>query len=343
MITVLQRVCWNDKFWKLPSGKTSDSGNPGKHGLGNEEWNFCKEDAFGGYVFGWLYWQVKKVAKQHMDILFWTIRPPKKEWLIVGAYHDATLATDDDLLKLHSFFTKKGVYDRRWAEAVSAVERLDHKTYVKKHPPATAKDLRFKCPVDKVEIFQPYRPYSVLPKRLQSKNARFKNPTILKESITKFLKIAAAKSQPELEYLSSPLLEDVYPRATPASLKIITPRHKALCNKFISWLDSTGRTVLGREKDRVDVEFRDGKSLCRAELKVCYGMTTTAAIREAMGQLLEYNYYGWRTPADRWFIVLDSEPSNDDVKYVRTLGTKKLLPLFLCWKSGNDFRISTLT
>ncbi len=22
MITVIQRVCWNDKFWKAPSGKT---------------------------------------------------------------------------------------------------------------------------------------------------------------------------------------------------------------------------------------------------------------------------------------------------------------------------------
>jgi hypothetical protein len=141
----------------------------------------------------------------------------------------------------------------------------------------------------------------------------------------------------------SPLLEDVYPRATPVTLKIITPRHKVLCNEFVSWLGNTGRTVLGREKNRVDVEFRDGKSLCRAELKVCYGMATTSAIREALGQLLEYNYYGWRTPADRWFIVLDSEPSKDDVNYVRTLGSKKLLPLFLCWKSGDYFSaVSTL-
>jgi hypothetical protein len=85
------------------------------------------------------------------------------------------------------------------------------------------------------------------------------------------------------------------------------------------------------------VEFRDGRSLCRAELKACYGMTTTLAIREALGQLLEYNYYGWRSPAHRWFIVLDSPPSEQDMKYVRTLASKKLLPLFLCWKSRDEF------
>jgi len=42
MITVLQRVCWNSRSWKSPSGETFDSGNPGKIGFGNEEWNFCR-------------------------------------------------------------------------------------------------------------------------------------------------------------------------------------------------------------------------------------------------------------------------------------------------------------
>jgi hypothetical protein len=260
VITVLQRVCWNGKFWKAPSGKTFDSGNPGKYGFGNEEWNFCVEDAFGGNVFGWLYWRAKGYSDQHFQILFWTILPSRKQWLIVGAYHDATLTTHEERRKLYSFFVKKGVDKRRLAEAIRAVERPEQKTRIKKHPPASAMDLRFKCPVDKVEIFQPYR---VLPRRLQGKNvgARFKNPTLLTKWINVSLRIVAGKSGSPLKYVSTPLLEDVYPRATPASLKMIIPRHKRLCNKFISWLNSTGRAVLGREKDRVDVEFRDATSL----------------------------------------------------------------------------------
>jgi hypothetical protein len=279
VITVLQRVCWNDKSWKAPSGKTFDSGNPGKHGFGNEEWNFCIDDAMDGNVFGWLYWQAKGFHDEHMEILFWTIPPSGKEWLVVGAYHGATLATQEDLRKLESFFDKNGVYERRWAEVLNVVEDSEQKNYVKKHPPASAMNLRFKCPVEKVEIFQPYR---TLPRKLRGRKigARFKNPNLFEKPIAALLGVATVKSRPQLKWAASPLLEDIYPRATPASLKMIAPRHKELCNAFIRWLQRTGRTVVAGEKNRVDVEFRDGRSLCRAELKACYGMTTTLAIRE---------------------------------------------------------------
>jgi len=336
MITVLQRVCWNNSSWKLPSGETFDSGNPGKIGFGNEEWNFCKEDSFQGNVFGWLYWSAKKFADEHFRILFWTIPPSGKIRLLVGAYLDASLATKPERRQLRSYFAKKGIDKRRRDEAIDAVRNSGKKIPVTSIRPASAMDLRFKCPVSKVRVFHPYR---ILPDEFRGRNnARFKNPTILDESIGESLLAASGKSLPGWDYQSSPLLEDVYPRATPASLKIISPRHKALSNKFVRWLASTGRQVIGREKDRVDVEFTDGRILCRAELKVCYGMATTMAIRESMGQLLEYNYYGWRTPADRWFIVLDSEPSDEDVTYVRTLFHKKRLPLSLCWKSGDGFK-----
>jgi hypothetical protein len=335
--TVLQRVCWNTDAWRKASGETVDSGNPGKHGYGNEEWNFCTEDALDGNVFGWLYWPAKKFTGKHFQILFWTIRPPMKDWILVGAYHDASLATQNDLRKLGSFFRQEKIGKRRLAEVLSAVERPDHKRYAKKHPPTNAKDLKFKCPKNKVEIFQPYYSYKVLPKKFQSKNPRFKNPTIFEESISTLLKDAGKKFRARKDYVADPLVEDVYPRATAASLKVIVPRHKKLCNDFIGWLDDTGRKVLGREKNRVDVEFKDGSNFCRAELKTCYGITPRFALREALGQLLEYNYYGWRTTADRWFIVLDLPPSEHDLEYVRTLSMKKKLPLVLCWKSGTEF------
>jgi hypothetical protein len=339
MITVLQRVCWNSRSWKLPSGETFDSGNPGKIGFGNEEWNFCKEDSFEGNVFGWLYWSATKFSGEHFRILFWTIPPSRKDRLLVGAYHDASLATKAELLRLRSDFSRRGVGRRRREEAIDAVLRSGKNIAENSIRPASAIGLKFKCPERGVEIFHPYR---ILPKRLQGKkvkvSTRFKNPALLDSSTTELLLGSPGKFAKQQHYLLSPLLEEVYPRATPASLKIITPKHKELSNLFVRWVASTGRQVIGREKNRVDVEFRDGRMLCRAELKVCYGMATTAAIREAMGQLLEYNYYGWRAPADRWFIVLDSEPSNEDVKYVRTLSSEKRLPLVLSWKSGDGFK-----
>ena len=211
MITVLQRVCWNSKSWKSPSGETFDSGNPGKVGFGNEEWNFCKEDSFEGNVFGWLYWSAKKFSDEHFRILFWTIPPSRKERLVVGAYHDASLATDPELRRLRSYFAKRGIDKRRRDEAIEAVLQSGKNVRIKTIRPA--RDLRFKCPEGKVEIFHPYR---ILPNKLKGRkvSARFKNPTMLDESIAESLLTDSGKSLRQRGYPSSPLLEDVYPRAT---------------------------------------------------------------------------------------------------------------------------------
>jgi hypothetical protein len=347
MATILQRVCWNRSGWTRPSGVTTDSGNPGRHGFGNEEWNFCTQDVFRGNIFGWLHWSAKRFEGEYFDILFWA-KSPTKEWLLVGAYHDASLATAEDLRELDLFFAKKGVNKRRFSEALDAVPRVEQKERLKQHPPARADRLKFKCPRDKAEIFDPYRLYRSMPKRFRSENARFGKPTIFDEPIKALLGSVAGKRGPDFpsfDCAPQPLLEDVYQRATAASLKIIRPRHKELCNQFVGWLQQTGRKVLGREKDRVDVEFRDGPNFCRAELKVCYGTTPRFAIREALGQLLEYNYYGWRSSSDRWFIVLDSLPSEHDVRYVRTLTSKRRLPLVLCWRSddGSKTHFNSMT
>jgi hypothetical protein len=338
MTTILQRVCWNIDSWTKPSGATVDSGNPGRVGFGNEEWNFCRRDAFEGHIYGWLYWRAKGFVENHFQILFWTISP-RKEWLLVGAYHDATVATAGDTQNLGRFFKENGIGKRRFSEARDAVRRIDQKRNLRKHPPAKAEDLLFKCPLDNVEIFEPYIDYRALPKKFRRHNARFKNPAIIDAALEEILKAVVERRRSDPDYAALGLLEEVYQRATPASIKIIRPLHKELSNKFVRWLHKTGRKVLGQEKERVDVEFQDGSLTCRAELKVCYGMTPRFAIREALGQLLEYNYYGWRSPADRWFIVLDMRPTPTDVTFVRALNEKKGLPLSLCWPSGSAFAI----
>jgi hypothetical protein len=215
MTTVLQRVCWNTDSWKKPSGETIDSGNPGKRGYGNEEWNFCTMDKFEGSVFGWLYWRAKKFRDQNFQVLFWTINP-RREWVFVGAYLDASLAAQDELRRLNSFFQKMGISHRRLSEALGAV-RANQRAYVRRHPPTQPNDLRFKCPVSKVRIFQPQIPYRAMPAPFRSKNPRFKNPTIFEESIESLLPAAFSEPQPSRYYVAHPLVEEVYPRATPAA------------------------------------------------------------------------------------------------------------------------------
>lgn len=135
-----------------------------------------------------------------------------------------------------------------------------------------------------------------------------------------------------------PPADDGYLRATKASLERILRKHATLGRRFSEWLKERGSSDIVFERSRVDIEFSEDGQLCRAELKVSGGISTTKALREALGQLLEYNYYGGRKRADRWYIVLDTEPSVEDRDYIGILRSElRLPPLLLCWPEGKGF------
>jgi hypothetical protein len=68
---------------------------------------------------------------------------------------------------------------------------------------------------------------------------------------------------------------------------------------------------------------------------VCHGLSPRSAIREALGQIIEYNLYGDETHADEWWIVIDEQPGPDDERYVMLLRRKYALPLFLVCPAKN--------
>lgn len=133
------------------------------------------------------------------------------------------------------------------------------------------------------------------------------------------------------------LIEDAYYRESPARLNVIVPRHNKLSNRFVKWLKKEHLVAAVQEQGRIDILFKlKGKS-CLAELKVCFGVGPTKSIREALGQLLEYNHYPKRHTADVWLVVLDEEPSTDDFEFIETLREKQSLPIVIGWYSHDDF------
>jgi hypothetical protein len=138
-------------------------------------------------------------------------------------------------------------------------------------------------------------------------------------------------------FSTGPLLEEAYPRASPEALKIITPHHKKLSNSFCRWLKKHHRIEGIQEQNQTDIHFRCKTQNVLAELKVCYGLDTRHAVREAVGQLLEYNHYPRRFACDSWLIVLDTKPSVDDLTFIEALRHKLSLPLFLGWQIENRF------
>jgi hypothetical protein len=145
-----------------------------------------------------------------------------------------------------------------------------------------------------------------------------------------------SKDRITLQHFAAPA-EDAYYRESRNNLQLIVRRHNKLSNQFAAWLKTSEYSNVLQEQNYVDVVFKKDGKLYRAELKVCYGVGSTKAIREALGQLLEYNYYPGRQHANQWVIVLDERATTDDIVYMKTLKNKLKLPLSLCWREGEDF------
>jgi hypothetical protein len=142
---------------------------------------------------------------------------------------------------------------------------------------------------------------------------------------------------PPRETSTDRLIEDAYYRETAARLKTIIPHHKRLSNCFREWLKRRHLIDSVREQDQVDVRFNvNGRSFL-AELKVCFGVGTRKSIREALGQLLEYNHYPTRNTADVWMVVLDQQPSSNDRRFVHRLQHECSLPIVLGWQEKRGF------
>lgn len=148
---------------------------------------------------------------------------------------------------------------------------------------------------------------------------------------------AASKAAAKRDAEASRLLEDAYFRASKASLKKIIPRHKKLSNAFCDWLDETFGIQSQQESDRVDVSFLWNDQDVLAELKVCLGAGSKKAIREALGQILEYNHYPPRRAMDLWLIVLDQKPSTEDFRFIDILRNRLSLPLTVAWQTKKHF------
>jgi hypothetical protein len=133
-------------------------------------------------------------------------------------------------------------------------------------------------------------------------------------------------------------LEEAYPRATPGIIRLIVPKHIHLSKAFQNWLRVQHAIDSRREVRQIDMEFMVGSERAMVEFKIAYNQKTKAAVREALGQILEYNHYPKREATKMWFLVLDEVPSADDCAFVAALRTELEFPIYLGWKSRNGFR-----
>jgi hypothetical protein len=147
---------------------------------------------------------------------------------------------------------------------------------------------------------------------------------------------AMTRNEGEAAFLN----EAAYRRDTQASYKNVLKLHTALSNRFRAWLKHRFEVVGIQEKNQLDIHFTHDGTSYLVELKICYGGNSKAAIREALGQIIEYNHYPPRLQKQRWLLVLDSSPTVSDKEYIAVVRERYNLPLGMAWPLDGNFEIS---
>ena len=78
-------------------------------------------------------------------------------------------------------------------------------------------------------------------------------------------------------------LETSYSRATPATVRMILPKHRRLSRTFQRWLMQQHRVEGRLELRQIDMQFELERMAAMAEFKIAYDGNTKAAVREALG------------------------------------------------------------
>lgn len=125
-------------------------------------------------------------------------------------------------------------------------------------------------------------------------------------------------------------------RKRSAGTIFISEDHKKLANSFFSWLEAQKFSDVRMEVQNIDIIFQKNGKQYIAELKPSSGGDGRDEIRDALGQLIFYSYYGNRTPSDGLFIVLDSEPGEPEKSFISRLREELDERFNLAWMTEYD-------
>ena len=107
----------------------------------------------------------------------------------------------------------------------------------------------------------------------------------------------------------------------------MTFQHNQLSNELVAYLKNNGYSSVVTDEDFVDIKATDsnGQKIF-FELKTA--TTVKCAIRQALGQLLEYNHYPNCNKVDKLIIVTVLEACKEDIQYLMGLRNVYKIPVY---------------
>lgn len=130
-----------------------------------------------------------------------------------------------------------------------------------------------------------------------------------------------------------------YTRYSKEAIRVIQRKHADLCNQFTGWLERERGIICNVERKHIDVTFFLRKQRILVEFKIAYTNDPKPAIREALGQVLEYNLYPDNERCVHWMVILDCAPTERDLAFLKALRGEGL-PLSFGWRVGDNFKFS---
>jgi hypothetical protein len=282
MSTYYCRVCWNDQGWRFPSGQKRDAGYAGEKRFGHEEWLFNLPWTIDGYHYAFLQPVNKDREKRRgesLNLLLWTINPNGTRCEVGRIKNCRVLTAEEakDALKEH----KRLGWFRQMQVDVEAAEgdkkELDYEGLF---------NVRFR-PADTI-AFDPPVPFDTLPTKI-ARSSRYRlmeaNDADL-QSLPTERKLDGTTELPP-DDPGGIVREQVGATSFDRQERRLQKRLMELLQKQFGKKNVTREGGFGPAQ--FDLVVRDGQRTILIELKAY--ADARRAVREALGQILEYAFY----------------------------------------------------
>ena len=320
------RICWNSKGWRFPAGeaKSLESGTyVTEMGFGHEEWLFNYSWMIGRQHFAFLQpvgRSHERLAGKTIHIFLYAIDPVGRR-IYAG-----------ELVKCHVLTL---------GEANAALGEYRKRGWLKHMARQVVQTGGDRSAIDNISSS-----LHILNVRFSEADALIYDPPRVAaaddfvQRLNRYT-LAAAKSHTTNQWRNrkgtrQPRSTNAITRSAVASLTY-DPQHALLQRQlFKQLLTRYGAKNVVMEQNDVDVTVTTGKRRVLIEIKST--AIARAAVREALGQLLEYAYYRPST-ADCELIVVSPGASTPEVaNYVQRLRSNLRLPIsYRCYRLGDVF------
>lgn len=326
----IARICWNSNHWISPSGRKGKSVNKDSYeyitGYGHEEWNFDTDRQVDGYVFGFLE-QFNNKTNLHdgaiYNINLYSIEKVnsytnRKWWL--GKINSVEVISREESKRICKIYKKNG-----WLEEMEADLRrmnLDYNTF-RKTPKDIFFNIRFKV-ADMELLDEPAeikKGDPAIPSFYYNLLNKTKSPDLSKAKSGKF----------NFKSGHNPGLTGTVTKEKGGGTNM-SLLHNEMQTMIFSLLEKQYKKKnVGTEIDlgystKVDIAVKQKNSFIFYEIKT--SLTAKAAIREAIGQVLEYAYWPNHDRANKLVIIAPPPATKDAKKYIQKLREDFSLPIY---------------